>query len=138
TEMSYNIGLATEERRNIMLRKNEQTEKIKTTIKETSIAPEEAADLLEKFSTAPLSQKQKAIQILLRPNVHLNDMINELPSLESIKSFDADAIEQAEIQIKYAVYIEKEKELVDKMNQLEDKLIPENFNFDKVASLSNE
>src|SRR5690606_14258624 len=89
TEMSYNIGLATEERRNIMLRKNEQTEKIKTTIKETSIAPEEAADLLEKFSTAPLSQKQKAIQILLRPNVHLNDMINELPSLESIKSFDA-------------------------------------------------
>lgn len=138
TELSYKMGLATEERRNLMLRKVEQTEKIKSTIKETSIAPEEAAALLEKYSTSPLSQKQKAQQILLRPNVHLKKMIEELPSLSELKTFDAEAVEQAEIQIKYDVYIEKEKELVDKMNQLEDKLIPDNFNFDKVASLSAE
>ncbi|WP_126972174.1 tRNA uridine-5-carboxymethylaminomethyl(34) synthesis enzyme MnmG [Gynurincola endophyticus] len=138
TELSFEMGLATEERRDLMLRKVEQTEKIKSTIKETSISPEEAAALLEKYSTSPLPQKQKAQQILLRPNVHLKNMIKELPSLSDLKTFDAEAIEQAEIQIKYDVYIEKEKELVDKMNQLEDKLIPDNFNFDKVGSLSAE
>jgi tRNA uridine 5-carboxymethylaminomethyl modification enzyme len=138
TELSFEMGLATEERRDLMLRKVEQTEKIKSTIKETSIAPEEAAALLEKYSTSPLPQKQKAQQILLRPNVHLKSMIEELPSLSDLKTFDAEAIEQAEIQIKYDVYIEKEKELVDKMNQLEDKIIPDNFNFDKVGSLSAE
>lgn len=138
TEMSYQLGLATEERRNRMLQKVEQTEKIKDIIKDTSVAPEEAAALLEKYSTGPLAQKQKAQQVLLRPNVHLNNMIEEIPSLQTLKEFDEEAIEQAEIQIKYAIYIEKEKELVDKMNQLEDKIIPDNFNFDKVASLSNE
>ena len=66
-------------------------------------------------------------------------MILHIPSLgEKLGNFHPDVIEQAEIQIKYDVYIEKEKELVDKMSQLENLSIPENFNYSKLVSLSNE
>jgi tRNA uridine 5-carboxymethylaminomethyl modification enzyme len=57
---------------------------------------------------------------------------------QNFTQYNTDTIEQAEIQIKYDVYIEKEKDLVNKMSQLEDLLIPDNFNYDRVASLSNE
>ncbi len=66
-------------------------------------------------------------------------MLNAVPSLkESLKEFDRETLEQVEIQVKYDTYIEKEKELVAKMSQLEDLLIPESFNYDKLVSLSNE
>jgi tRNA uridine 5-carboxymethylaminomethyl modification enzyme len=66
-------------------------------------------------------------------------MKNSIPRLEqALHSFDTDTIEQTEIQVKYDVYIEKEKELVKKMAQLEDLLIPDNFNYDRVSALSNE
>ncbi len=139
TEKSYELGLAKEDRRKLVHKKIEQTEKIKSIIRDTSVSPEEAQQLLTKYSTSPLSQKQKAQQILLRPNITLNAMIENIASIQhSLSAFDENAIEQAEIQMKYEVYIEKEKELVEKMNQLENKIIPENFNFDKLTSLSAE
>jgi tRNA uridine 5-carboxymethylaminomethyl modification enzyme len=81
----------------------------------------------------------KALSVLLRPNIELTKMIEYIPRMKSaLGSFDRLSIEQAEIQIKYDVYIEKEKDLVKKMGQLEDLNIPETFNYDKVAALSNE
>jgi tRNA uridine 5-carboxymethylaminomethyl modification enzyme len=66
-------------------------------------------------------------------------MVNSIPRLKaSLGNNSPEVLEQAEIQLKYEVYIEKEKELVKKMAQLEDLLIPDNFNYDRVASLSNE
>jgi tRNA uridine 5-carboxymethylaminomethyl modification enzyme len=83
--------------------------------------------------------KQRAAQLLLRPGVSLKDMANAMPVLGSVLiEFDSDCIEQAEIQIKYDTYIEKEKELVQRMSMLENLRIPENFNYEKLVSLSNE
>jgi tRNA uridine 5-carboxymethylaminomethyl modification enzyme len=55
-----------------------------------------------------------------------------------LKNYDAETLEQAEIQLKYDVYIKKEKELVSKINDLEEKVIPDSFNYDKILSLSSE
>ena len=82
---------------------------------------------------------KKALQILLRPDVGLKEMVNSIPRLkEMMKGFSPEALEQVEIQTKYETYILKEKELVTKMSQLEDLVIPNNFSYDKLVSLSNE
>ena len=76
---------------------------------------------------------------MLRPGIDLQSMTTAIPRLHhELGAYTAEIVEQAEIQIKYDVYIEKEKELVQRMSQLEDLLIPENFNYDRVNSLSNE
>ncbi len=65
-------------------------------------------------------------------------MVAAIPKLSPFSEFQIESLEQAEIQIKYEVYIEKEKELVEKMSKLEDLIIPESFNYDKLSALSNE
>ena len=85
------------------------------------------------------NQKQRVLNVLLRPNIDLPTIMEYIPSVrQTLGTVDPVAIEQAEIQIKYDVYIEKEKELVKKMSQLEELQIPESFNYDRIASLSNE
>ncbi len=139
TELSYRLGLASQERMEKTLKKKEGTEKIKETLQQFSLEPEESANYLLEKNTTPLTQKQKAAQVLLRPTVDLLSMAGSIHRLgHELKDYSADTLEQAEIQLKYDVYIEKEKDLVQKMSQLENLLIPDNFNYDKVASLSNE
>jgi len=99
----------------------------------------ETNDYLDSINSARLTQKQKAGQLLLRPDITLAAMAKAIPSLnEALKEYNRESIEQAEIQLKYDVYIEKEKDLVKRMSQLEDLIIPDNFNYDKIHSLSNE
>ncbi|MET0298205.1 MAG: tRNA uridine-5-carboxymethylaminomethyl(34) synthesis enzyme MnmG [Flavitalea sp.] len=139
TEKSYRIGLASQERMDKVLIKKIGAEKIRKVLKEVSLDVEESKAFLEKMGTTALTQKQKALQVLLRPSINLPAMIEGLPSLAAaLEGFDKETIEQAEIQAKYEVYIEKEKELVQKMGQLEALAIPENFNYDRITSLSNE
>jgi tRNA uridine 5-carboxymethylaminomethyl modification enzyme len=138
TELSYRMGLASQERMDAVIGKKNGTEKIKQLMKEISIDPSEADVFLAKYNSAPMPHKNKSIQLLLRPNIGLKEMIEELPSLAPLKAFAQEIIEQAEIQIKYEVYIEKEKEIVKKMSQLEDLMIPDNFDYDRIAALSNE
>lgn len=139
TELSYNIGLASEERMEKVRNKKEGVEQIKAILKEFSVEPAEAEAYLQSKNSSPLLQKQKALQVLLRPNIDLVGMCQFIPRLGSLlSSFNRDTLEQAEIQIKYEVYIEKEKELVQKMSQLEDLIIPDTFDYNKVAALSNE
>jgi tRNA uridine 5-carboxymethylaminomethyl modification enzyme len=139
TEMSYRLGLASQERMEKLLAKKEQVNQIKAFLKQTSLQPEEINPYLSSKNSAGIDQKQKALQILLRPNIDLMSMKKSVPAIEkALTGFTNEDIEQAEIQIKYDVYIEKEKELVKKMSQLEQLKIPENFNYDKITALSNE
>ena len=139
TEKSYRIGLASQQRMDRVRVKKENVEKIKETLSSLSLEPEEVNQFLEKNGSTPTSLKQKASQVLLRPMIGLQEMRKSVHRIEeALLSFDKETIEQAEIQIKYDTYIEKEKELVERMGQLENLVIPENFNYEKLVSLSAE
>ncbi len=139
TEKSYKMGLASQERMEKTKSKLSAVEKIKQTLSEVSLTPDEINQFLINNNSAPLTQKQKAIQILLRPGIPLKEMIEASPTLQQLTGTNSQEIlEQAEIQIKYDVYIEKEKELVQRMSQLEDLEIPSSFDYNKISSLSNE
>ena len=139
TEKSYRLGLASQERMEKVKSKRENIESVKEILSSLSLDPEESVSLFESAQSSTLVTKQKAAQVLLRPMIGLRDMIKHIPKVENALSrFDDETLEQAEIQIKYETYIVKEKELVKKMSQLEDLIIPDNFNYEKLTSLSNE
>jgi tRNA uridine 5-carboxymethylaminomethyl modification enzyme len=139
TEMSYRIGLASQQRMEKVISKKNGVEQIKAILTDFTIDPQEIESFLAEKSSAPLLQKQKAVQLLLRPNLDLLSLMNFLPILKNkLKSFSVETLEQAEIQLKYEVYIEKERELVKKMAQLEDLVIPDHFDYNRINSLSNE
>lgn len=139
TEMSYNMGLAKQDRMDKMHAKQENVRAIKKTLAETSIAPEEINGFFETIGTAPLNEKQKVIKTLLRPNLSLPQLQANVASLQSsLQNYIAEEIEQAEIQVKYERYIEKEQEMVNRMLQMENMLIPDTFNYEKVSALSSE
>jgi tRNA uridine 5-carboxymethylaminomethyl modification enzyme len=139
TELSYRLGLASQERMENVIAKKVGVEKIKKILKEAFAEPEQINPHLASINSSLISEKQKAEKVLLRPDIELLDLMNQLPVLnEELKYFSAELIEQASIQIKYDIYIEKEKDLVKKMTQLEDLEIPENFDFKKIQSLGNE
>jgi tRNA uridine 5-carboxymethylaminomethyl modification enzyme len=76
---------------------------------------------------------------LTRPDIYLKDMLAAIPALQAvIGDVPALTLEQVEIQLKYDVYIHKEKEMIEKMALLEDQIIPDSFNYDKLTALSNE
>ena len=139
TEISYNLGLASRQRMEMVVKKRKGVEEVKNILANKSIEPSEINDYLNSVYSSPLLFRQKATQILLRPGIDLKLMMQSFPDLnELLKEYDDDILEQAEIQIKYDTYIEKEKELVKKMSQLENLIIPDNFNYEKLVSLSNE
>ncbi len=139
TERSYQLGLASEERMNALNRKREEIHQIIALLNSTHLLPTEINNYLKESSSSLITHKTKAAQLLLRPGINLNGLIESLHSIKKeLKNFIPEALEQAEIQIKYEVYLEKEEELVKKMNSLENQLIPDNFNYDKLVSLSNE
>ena len=88
---------------------------------------------------SPLLQKQKASTLLLRPNLDLSTLCAGIPALDDkLRHFGPHALEQAEIQLKYDVYIKKEKELVARISQLEELNIPETFDYDRLSAISME
>lgn len=104
-----------------------------------SLDPEEVNSYLETINSSPISEKQKAEKILLRPDVELDSFLQVVPKLKAeLKDYKKEVLEQASIQVKYDVYIEKEKEIVKKMALLEDLQIPENFDYKKIVALGNE
>jgi tRNA uridine 5-carboxymethylaminomethyl modification enzyme len=139
TEMSYKLGLAKEERMRRVEEKTKQVAEIKNVLNTESIEPETINAFLTDIDSATITEKQKASKLLLRPNISLQQILsnNELLN-EKINIFDTECLEQAEIQIKYERYIEKEKEIVERMATLENKLIPANFDYDKIAAISIE
>ena len=139
TEISYKLGLASQQRMNKVVEKKIKVEEVKQLLAQISIEPAEAEEYLNSVYTSPLVNRQKAAQLLLRPGIDLLSMAKAITSVQNtLEKFDREVLEQAEIQIKYDSYIQKEKELVNKMSQLENLKIPDNFNYDKLVSLSNE
>lgn len=139
TELSYKLGLASQERMEKVRRKQEAVTDIRKILNTVSVEAAESKEYLESVYSSPLVSRQKAAQLLLRPAVSLQGMVDSMDTLKDLlKDFDSDELEQAEIQTKYEVYIEKEKELVTKMSHLENLSIPDNFNYGKLVSLSNE
>lgn len=139
TEKSFRLGLASQERMELVLAKQKGVEEIKALLQSCSLTPAEANIYLQKIGSAEIDEKQKALKLLLRPDVTLSEMISEVPALQDkLSSFSRTIIEQAEIQVKYERYIEKEQELAQRMSTMENALIPESFNYDKVSALSAE
>ncbi len=139
TTISYKLGLASQERMEKVITKRDGVEQIHKILSTFSVEPGISTSYLLSQGSAPLTQKQKAIQLLLRPNIDLLSLMNNIEPLnEALKSYDKDILQQAEIQIKYETYIDKEKDLVRRMSQLEDLTIPDNFNYDKISAISKE
>jgi tRNA uridine 5-carboxymethylaminomethyl modification enzyme len=139
TEISYRLGLASQERMDKLIEKKEDIKKIKSVLNAFTVEPDTINSFFETAGISLLSEKQKAQKLLLRPDIELNILINQIPQLKKLLgAFSKEILEQTSIQIKYDVYIEKEKELVKKMSQLEDLEIPENFDFKKIMALGNE
>ena len=139
TELSYKLGLASQGRMEKVRSKKEGIEKIKQLLYEFPVTPEEINSFFESRSSSLIIEKQKVAKLLLRPGIELHDLMNALPNLQKeLIHFSNEIIEQASIQIKYDVYIEKEKDLVERMGQLEDLRIPESFDYKKIAALGNE
>jgi tRNA uridine 5-carboxymethylaminomethyl modification enzyme len=139
TELSFGWGLAAKDRYEKVQAKKEEVEKIKKILSALSLEPQEVNGWLQEINAATITEKQKAQKILLRPDVSLEAFSAAVTRLaEALKPFNKESIEQASIQIKYEVYIEKEKELVQRMAQLEELEIPESFDYLKLSSLGNE
>ena len=138
TEKSYNIGLASEERIRKMGEKIKKSGELEEFLKELSLKPNVINPILEENESNPVDQAYRASQILTRPNINLE----KLSKIEIIgnktKEYSEEIQEQAEINIKYKGYIEKEKENVAKLQRMENIKIPDDFDFSKVASLSSE
>ncbi|SDI84125.1 tRNA uridine 5-carboxymethylaminomethyl modification enzyme [Chryseobacterium taeanense] len=138
TKKSYDLGLAKEERLKRVEEKVSKSEELENFLRETSLKPGIINPILESIESSPVDQAYRAAQILTRPNMTLEkldeiDFINEFSS-----SYDDEVREQAEVNIKYRGYIEKEKENVAKLNRLENIKIPEDFDYTKISSLSAE
>ncbi|HFK5511956.1 TPA: tRNA uridine-5-carboxymethylaminomethyl(34) synthesis enzyme MnmG [Elizabethkingia anophelis] len=138
TEKAHKLGLASDERLQKVENKVSKSSELEEFLKATSVKAEDINPILEENSSSPVNQSFRAAQILTRPNIDLN----KLCTIEEIKnkaSEYADEVrEQAEINIKYKGYIDKEKENVAKLHRLENIKIPENFDYSKVNSLSAE
>ena len=141
TEKSYQLGLAKEDRYQKYLKKREKVNEIKTLLNETYTYPDEVNGLLERKGSSPIEQKTKLSYLLLRPQLNLSELIQEVESLEAFKNantFMKECLEEAEIQIKYASYIEKEDELADKLRRLENVKLPKTLDYNKLQALSIE
>ena len=139
TELSYKLGLASQKRMERVRAKKEDVERIKSSLNNFPVTPEDINPFFQNRSSSVIIEKQKAAKLLLRPEIELSDLMIALPGLQKeLSGFSKDSIEQASIQIKYDVYIEKEKELVERMSQLENLMIPESFDYRKISALGNE
>ncbi|HEX2609270.1 MAG TPA: tRNA uridine-5-carboxymethylaminomethyl(34) synthesis enzyme MnmG [Flavisolibacter sp.] len=139
TEMSYRLGLASQERMEKVRAKQEEIEQIRKKLGTTQLEPDQVNPFFNNIGSAPISEKQKLDKIILRPSVGLSALSKEVPQVaQLLEDYTQEAIEQSEIQTKYQVYIGKEKELVDKMRQLEDLEIPQSFDYQRIISLGVE
>ncbi len=140
TPKGYAIGLAKEERLQRMDKKQRESQEFINFFRKTSFAPDEINPILESIDSATVKQSDKLFKVFSRPRVTMGHMLQ----LDSVASFveknelSSEVLEQAEIEVKYSGYIEKEKNNADKLHRLENVKIPENFDYSKLKSLSYE
>ncbi len=133
------IGLASSERQMRVATKMGNASKIQDALQSLKVTPEAANTYLNSIGTAPIKERTSLTQLLRRPQLSLNDLLHfDTPFNAVYDSVDKESSEYAEIQVKYESYIEKERILVDKMARMENHVIPEGFNYDKIPALSIE
>jgi tRNA uridine 5-carboxymethylaminomethyl modification enzyme len=140
TPLGYGIGLASEERLISMEKKATQSESFVNFFKETSVRPDQINEQLASVASAPISQPGKLFKVFSRPNVTMDHMLtlSSVSDFVVANNFPREVLEQAEIQVKYAGYIEKEKNNADKLLRLEHVKIPPGFDYSELNSLSYE
>ncbi len=139
TPRAFELGLASRERYDKVVVKNREAEQLIKLFREESISPEEFNHVLVNIESSPILQKVKMFGVLSRPGVMLKDFIeNSLVVKSFTDSFDNDSIEQAEILMKYEGYISKEYEQAEKLQRLEAIKLSDDFDYDKLTSLSSE
>ncbi|WP_316750310.1 tRNA uridine-5-carboxymethylaminomethyl(34) synthesis enzyme MnmG [Pedobacter gandavensis] len=137
--IGHQLGLISDERLDIVKQKVANSDAIVAFAKKQSIDMAEANEKLEELGTSILNQNVKIVSLLGRPQVGIED-IREIsqPFREYLSAFDKETVEQAEIKIKYESYFEKEQEIVNKMQKMEDKDINPDFDYSQLGSLSKE
>jgi len=140
TPKAFEIGLASEARLKRMEYKKELSDNFVQFFKETSVQPKEANTILEEKGSEPMKQPDKMFKVFSRPQLEDKDILqfSKVDAYIKENSLDEEIISQAIIQVKYSGYIQKEKSNADKLNRLEDLVIPENFDYDKIKSMSYE
>ena len=143
TEKSYRIGLATQERYNLMKTKYAAVDDLINYIKSYSVKMKKINPYLESQNLVPLKQSVKLYDLILRPQLNISILKTVLPDLaETLSQIEQnrreEIIEAAEIQIKYSGYIEREKAIADKLHRLENIRIGNKFNYEQILSLSTE
>ncbi|MDH3795495.1 MAG: tRNA uridine-5-carboxymethylaminomethyl(34) synthesis enzyme MnmG [Flavobacteriaceae bacterium] len=140
TPLGHALGLASDERMKGVEAKASKSNDFIAFFSKTSFEPKEVNAILERLDSAPVKQADKMVKVFSRPKVTMAHMM-ELPKVKAYveeKELDREIMEQAEIQVKYAGYIEKEKNNADKLQRLEGIKIPESFDYSKLSSLSTE
>ena len=140
TPKSFAIGLASEKRMRRMEKKFAGSDAMVSFFKETSASVAETNPILEQKGSAPIVQNDKMFKIFSRPQINLDDFLKfgKVKEYVEVHNLDREILEQAEIQVKYSGYIEKERNNADKLTRLEDVKIPENFDYTKIKSMSIE
>ena len=142
TELSYNVGLATKERFDLLKTKEKSVNEILSFFKSYSVSPDELNETLSKLNTSPLKQKVKLNTVILRPQVNIYSLIESVKELkqltDKINERKDEMLESAEILMKYEGYIEKEYENSKKLERLEHIKIPDGFVYSNLKSLSTE
>ena len=141
TPLSHAIGLASDERMENLESKRSRIATFRKVLDRTSVEPNSVAALLRDKGSAEMKQKQKAVSLLTRPNISLTDLLAHVDTLSSaskeIGALPAD-LESLEVEVKYEGYIEKEQAVADKLQRLDYVMIPDNFNYHALQSLSSE
>ncbi len=142
TEISYRLGLAKQNRFELLMQKRAWKIEVRNLLENASVSPENVNSLLLSKNTAPISQKLKIIDLLRRPQIQLNELVNLVTGMnELIEGFGSrkdEILESTEIEIKYEGYIERERLMADKIKRLEGIKIKTEIQYDKLASLSIE
>jgi tRNA uridine 5-carboxymethylaminomethyl modification enzyme len=140
TPKSFEIGLASEKRMRRMEQKFAASDAMVSFFKETSLTVAETNPILEEKGSAPIVQADKMFKVFSRPQIDLEDFLKfeKVAAYVVSNNLDREILEQAEIQVKYSGYIEKERNNADKLTRLEDLKIPEDFDYTKIKSMSIE
>lgn len=142
TPLSHAIGLATDERMELLEKKRANIKTVMKSIEKTSTSPEEINGLLEEKGSAPIEQKMKLITLLSRPQISLEDIISVNSDLEAqISTLGEDRVEvvaAVEISVKYAGYLQREKDMADKLTRLDHIQLSPEFDYLKLTSMSIE
>ena len=143
TPLAYDIGLASEERMKRVGEKQEYTNRVVQAIKDTPITPSQANPLLESLGTPPLQQRVKLVNLLLRPEVSINNVRSISPELEELfrsvpEELRDEVFSSAEIPLKYQRYIEKEHDVAERILKFEDIPLPTGFDYYSLTALSYE